>query len=97
MAKPEESLLTLAEITEIAQRHSRTPAQVLLRWAIQRGTSVVPKSVNSARQVENISVFDFALTEEEMTGISALNQNKRYNDPGVFAEAAFGCFCPIYE
>jgi D-xylose reductase len=42
-------------------------------------------------------VFDFELTEEEMKAIAALNKNKRYNDPGHFAEGAFGLFCPIYD
>jgi len=57
----------------------------------------VPKSVNSERQLENISIFDFQLSEDDMAAISALNCNRRFNDPGVFAEAAFSTFCPIYE
>jgi len=57
----------------------------------------VPKSVKVERLIENINLFDFTLSEDEMAVIASLNKNKRYNDPGVFAEAAFGCFFPIYE
>jgi D-xylose reductase len=69
----------------------------VLRWHVQRNTIPIPKTTKVERLIENISVFDFALTEDEMNGISALNKNIRYNDPGVFAEPAFGCFSPIYD
>ena len=46
---------------------------------------------------ENINIQGFELTEDEMKAISALNKNRRFNDPGHFAEAAFGTFFPIYE
>ncbi|MEM7611344.1 MAG: aldo/keto reductase, partial [Pseudomonadota bacterium] len=49
------------------------------------------------RLAENIALFDFELTDEEMHAISALNQNRRFNDPGVFCEQAFGTFFPIYD
>jgi D-xylose reductase len=49
------------------------------------------------RMIENISLFDFALSEEEMEEINSLNKNKRYNDPGQYAEPAFNVFYPIYE
>ncbi len=54
-------------ITAIAQAHGKTNAQVLLRWGIQHGNIVLPKSVHKERIEENISIFDFALSEEEMT------------------------------
>jgi len=69
----------------------------LLRWAVQRGTAAIPKSSKVERLIENISIFDFNLSVEEMGTISGLNQNRRFNDPGVFCEAAFGTFCPIYD
>lgn len=47
--------------------------------------------------IENISLFDFTLTEDEMASISALNCNRRFNDPGHFCEVAFNTFFPIYE
>ena len=84
-------------ITTIAAAHSKSAAQVLLRWAVQRGTVAIPKSSKMERVIENITIFDFALTEEEMATITGLDKHLRYNDPGNFTEPAFGTFCPIYE
>jgi len=97
MATPEDSIMSLASVQAIATAHQRSAAQVLLRWAVQRGTTAIPKSSKVERLVENISVFDFELTEAEVETINGLNKNRRFNDPGVFCEAAFGCFCPIYD
>ena len=72
-------------------------AQILLRWGIQRGTAVVPKTSNINRLKENLAVYDFALSNDEMSAIAALNQNRRFNDPGDFCEQAFNTFFPIYE
>jgi D-xylose reductase len=47
--------------------------------------------------LENAALFDFTLSQSEMDAISALNQNRRFNDPGVFCEAAFNRFHPIYD
>ncbi len=46
---------------------------------------------------ENLAIDDFSLSQVEMAAISALNQNRRFNDPGVFTEAAFNTFHPIYD
>ena len=97
MAGADEAPVNLPQVAEIAARHSKSAAQVLLRWAVQRGTVAIPKSSKLERLAENIALFDFALTEAEMATIDSLNKNRRYNDPGVFAEGAFGTFCPIYE
>lgn len=97
MADPSESLLNHTLIHEIAAGQRRTPAQVLLRWGIQRGTAVVPKSANERRLKENLQLFDFQLSEAEMRSISRLNRNRRFNDPGDFCESAFNTFFPIYE
>jgi D-xylose reductase len=97
MAEAGESVLQQATIKEIAQSHGKTPAQIVLRWGVQRGTAVIPKTSQPARLAENIALFDFELTPDEMSMISALDRNQRYNDPGVFCEQAFGCFYPIYE
>lgn len=97
MADPDESVLTEKVVVEIAQHHQRTPAQVVLRWGIQRGTSVIPKTVRPERLRENLALFDFALDSQEMEAIANLNRNRRFNDPGVFCEAAFNTFCPIYD
>lgn len=64
-------------IQEIAQKHNKKPSQVIIRWCIQRGVSVIPKSVHEDRIKENSQVFDFELSEEEMRTINALNKNRR--------------------
>ncbi|RFC42911.1 MAG: D-xylose reductase [Verrucomicrobia bacterium] len=97
MASPNESVMEEAAVTHAAQRTGKTPAQVLLRWGVQRGTSVVPKTANPERLRENLALFDFSLTEDEMNAISGLNRNRRYNDPGSFCESVFHTFCPVYE
>lgn len=97
MAASDDSLLTRSDISNIAEAHQKSAAQVLLRWGIQRGTAVIPKTSSRVRLAENIDVFDFELTDSEMKTIGDLNLNRRYNDPGVFCQSAFNTFCPIYE
>jgi len=73
-------------VIAIAGRTGKTPAQVVLRWHIQRGDIVFPKSVTPARIRENIDIFDFTLPEVDMTAISALNRDERTGpDPDTFA------------
>jgi 2,5-diketo-D-gluconate reductase A len=66
-----------AVIAEIAGRVGRTPAQVTLRWHIQRGDVVFPKSVTRSRIEENFAIFDFELEDADMTAISALDRGER--------------------
>ncbi len=73
-------------IDAIARRVGKTPAQVILRWHIDRGDIVFPKSVNAARIRENIDIFDFELSGEDVEAITALNRNQRTGpDPDKFA------------
>jgi D-xylose reductase len=92
-----DSVLDHPAIMTIAREVGRTPAQVVLRWGLQRGTAVIPKTSRPERLRENLALFDFALTGEQMDSINALDQNLRFNDPGEFCEKAFGTFFPIYE
>jgi 2,5-diketo-D-gluconate reductase A len=72
-------------IAVIAERYGRTTAQVALRWHIQRGDIVFPKSVTPSRIVENFDIFDFELTPADVDAISALNRNERIGpDPDEF-------------
>lgn len=72
-------------IMQIAQRVERTPAQVVLRWHIQRGDIVFPKSVTPSRIKENLELFDFELTEDDLSSISFLNRDERTGpDPDTF-------------
>jgi 2,5-diketo-D-gluconate reductase A len=66
-----------AVIQGIAAQVGRTPAQVTLRWHVQRGDVVFPKSVTRSRVAENFDIFDFELDEEAMSAISALNRDER--------------------
>ncbi len=97
MAEQQESVLEQAVVKSAAQRLQRTPAQIVLRWGVQRGTAIIPKTSKVERMAENLALFDFELSDSEMNEISALNSNRRFNDPGVFCEAAFSTFYPIYD
>jgi 2,5-diketo-D-gluconate reductase A len=73
-------------IESVARRVERTPAQVVLRWHIQRGDVVFPKSVSIERMRENFALFDFELSPEDMETLSSLNKDERTGpDPDVFA------------
>jgi len=87
-----ESLFTHDVVSSVAKKHQRTTAQVLLRWATQRGLAVVPKSNDHQRLAQNLDSEAFDLTPEDIKSISALNKNFRLNDPadidprmGIFA------------
>ncbi|MFQ3246311.1 MAG: D-xylose reductase [Arenicella sp.] len=97
MAEQQESVLEQSVVVDAAKRLGKTPAQVVLRWGVQRGTAVIPKTTKEHRMIENAALFDFELNETEMASISGLNRNRRFNDPGVFCEAAFNTFHPIYD
>ena len=72
-------------IVEIAETHDRTPAQVVIRWHVQLGNVVIPKSVTPERIEENFAVFDFHLTEAEMAAIEQLDVGERTGpDPDTF-------------
>lgn len=74
-------------IVEIAREHERTTAQILLRWHIQLGNMVIPKSVTPVRIRSNFEVFDFALSGEEMGRIGALDEGRRFGpDPDDLEE-----------
>ena len=97
MATDADSLLVHPAVTAVAAAVGRTPAQVLLRWGVQRGTSVIPKTSRPERLAENLAIGDFTLTAAQMAAIDALDQGRRFNDPGVFCERAFNTFFPIYD
>ena len=72
-------------IVEIAQEHEKTPAQTIIRWHLQLGNVVIPKSVTPARIAENFEVFDFDLSEAQMQAIAALDAGTRIGpDPDTF-------------
>jgi len=77
--------LTDGSVRAIAARHGRTPAQAILRWHIEIGNVVIPKSVTPARIRENFEVFDFELTDEDIAEMGALDRGERIGpDPATF-------------
>jgi 2,5-diketo-D-gluconate reductase A len=80
-------LLVNETISAVASRHGRTPAQAILRWHLQLGNVVIPKSATPKRIRENFELFDFELGEEDMTEIAALDVGQRTGpDPAGFVE-----------
>ncbi|MGO8860662.1 MAG: aldo/keto reductase [Acidimicrobiales bacterium] len=85
------STLNDAVIGDIAASHAKTPAQVMLRWGLQHGRSVIPKSTKPNRIAENINVFDFELSADEMTAIDGLDTGRRGGpEPEAITLEAFG-------
>jgi diketogulonate reductase-like aldo/keto reductase len=68
------ALLSEAPIVELARKHSRTPAQIVLRWHLQLGVLPIPKSANASRRAENLEVTDFALEDADMAAINKLTR-----------------------
>jgi 2,5-diketo-D-gluconate reductase A len=80
-------LLANETISAVAARHDRTPAQAILRWHLQLGNVVIPKSATPKRIRENFELFDFELSEEDMTEIAALDVGQRIGpEPSTFIE-----------
>jgi diketogulonate reductase-like aldo/keto reductase len=78
-------------IGAIARAHGKTPAQVMLRWGLQQGRSVIPKSTKPSRIAENIDIFDFALSADEMAAIDGLDTGRRGGpEPDAITLEAFG-------
>lgn len=76
-----------AILKEIADKYGKTISQIVLRWEIQRGLITIPKSIKENRIIENINIFDFELSDEDMSKIYALNKNERMlegADPDTF-------------
>lgn len=72
-AEGNHSIFTHPILTEIGQKYGKTPAQVALRWNVQRGVVVIPKSIHSNRIEQNIDIFDFSLNESDMAEIAKLD------------------------
>lgn len=75
----QKELLSDPVLSKIAARHNKSVAQVILRWDLQRGVVIIPGSSNPDHIKENISIFDFSLTDDEMEQIAALNRNEKHD------------------
>ncbi|MFE9859533.1 aldo/keto reductase [Streptomyces sp. NPDC005780] len=82
-------LLEVPTVVAVAQKHGRTPAQAVLRWHLQTGNVVIPKSVTPSRIAENIDVFGFELDADDLAAFAALDEGKRLGpNPGEFNAGA---------
>ncbi|KAK6484410.1 aldo-keto reductase family 1 member A1-B-like isoform X1 [Huso huso] len=70
-------------VKKLAEKYGKSPAQVILRWQVQRGVVTIPKSVTESRILQNIQVFDFTLADEEMQAMGSMNKNWRYIVPMI--------------
>ncbi|MFD1261912.1 aldo/keto reductase [Entomomonas asaccharolytica] len=80
-------LLNTSIITNIAAKHNKMPAQIVLRWHLQLGNSIIPKSSHPKRMQQNLNIFDFELDKEDMVLISTLDKHiKPKQDPDTYTE-----------
>jgi methylglyoxal/glyoxal reductase len=78
-------LLSEPTIVEIAEKHGKSPAQIILRWDLQNGVVTIPKSIKEHRIIENADIFDFELSTEDMDRLNSLNKDERVGpDPDNF-------------
>jgi alcohol dehydrogenase (NADP+) len=87
----EPDLMAIPTVMEIAKTHNVTPAQILIAWSINRGTSVIPKSTNAGRQKLNLEAAEIVLSDAEMIALAKLDQHYRYVD-GKFWEVPGGFY-----
>jgi diketogulonate reductase-like aldo/keto reductase len=74
-------LIQDAAIEEVAAQTNRTPAQICLRWSLQKGVAVIPKSRSEDHLKENLDIFGWILSEQDMKRLDSLTKNKRTRDP----------------
>jgi D-xylose reductase len=97
MADENESLFDDPAIESIAAAHGKSVGQIALRWGVQRGTVTIPKTQTAAHLKENLDIYDFELSDDDMLTIDQMNRDRRFNDPAEFGEAAFNTFYPIFD
>ena len=92
-----DSIMGESLIQDLAQKHGKSPAQVILRWHIQQGHIVIPGSKTPSHIAQNIEIFDFALTDEEMAQIATLDRGKPMFEHTEERLAQFAAFVPDVE
>ena len=94
----DKSLIEEPVFGELAAKYGKSNAQIILRWHVQMGHVIIPGSKNPAHIKDNIDIFDFALTEDEMAKIAAVNKNTRYyNMPVEEAEVRYTSMAPDFN
>ncbi|MBN9613368.1 MAG: aldo/keto reductase, partial [Actinobacteria bacterium] len=85
LAQGKSDLLERPEVVAAAQAHGKSPAQVVLRWHVQQGRIVFPKTLRRERMLENADLFDFELSAAEMAAIDGLDEQRNFGpDPRTF-------------
>ena len=75
----------MPQITDMAEKYGKTPAQIILRWDIQSGYIVIPKSVHKERIYENADIFDFTMSQEDINVLNSMDNGHRTSfDPETF-------------
>jgi diketogulonate reductase-like aldo/keto reductase len=82
---------------DLAAKYGKSPAQVILRWHTQVGNIVIPGSKNEAHIKDNINIFDFTLTGEELKAIESVNKNVRYYHSSKEALANYAAYAPDFD
>lgn len=86
-AEGKNNIFTNPTLAKIGTQYGKTPAQVILRWLVQRGVVMIPKTIRKERMIENISVFDFSLSESDIAQIASLDTGKSpiidHSDPEI--------------
>ena len=90
----DKALLNEPLFTSLAAKYGKSNAQIILRWHVQAGNIVIPGSKNPDHIRDNFNIYDFALTDEEMQQIVALNKNKRYYEANAAKLAAYALMVP---
>ena len=87
LAQGGEGVFSQPIIQKLAEKYHKTPAQIVLRWHLDSGLVVIPKSVTPSRIEENFHIFDFKLEKEEVAEITVLEQKRRLGpDPDIFVD-----------
>ena len=84
LARNDSALMQHAIITQLAEKHNCTPAQIILCWGLDGDSAVIPKSINKSHQADNLAVLDIALTDQDRDLISTLDRHHRYVAGAVF-------------
>jgi len=84
-------------VQKLAKKYGVTEAQIVLRFSLERGISVIPKSINPDRMKANAEIFDLKLSDEDMKSLQSLNKNLRFNNPAIYCEQVFNTFYPIFD
>jgi len=84
-------------IKKISYRLNVSSAQVVLKWALERGVSLVTKSGDIDRLAQNLDLFSFQLSDQDIKQIGEMDRNLRFNDPGYFCPKLYNTQCPIWD